>query len=390
MTRDLLAIGLLTLGSCLGVGAVGALLLHRLRQASLRYQLLAAALLPVLAVAVAVAVNVGFMFLSTHDSGVVLLALGLSVVLAGVGGYLVTRRVSAGFRRLATGVQALVADSDTVADPETPGPVAAVERQSPALPAELATALTDLTEARRTLAETRARERAAEASRRELVAFLSHDLRTPLAGLRALSEALEDGVIEDVPRALGHLRATSTRMAALVDDLFALSRAYAPGDAKARASLSLREVISDVTSEAHATAEAAGVGLDVELPSDDRLAVFGNSGDLTRAFANLVANAIMHTEVGSRVQVRAGRAPDGMVQVAVRDQCGGIPEAHLSRVFDTGWRGSPARGAEDGGAGLGLAIARGVVQSHAGMIGVRNVGDGCCFDVELPAPAVPR
>lgn len=383
MTRDLLVIALLTAGSCLAVGAVGALLLHQLRRTRLRNQLLAATLLPVLAVAVAVVVNVRFMFLSTHDSGVVMLALGLSVVLAGVGGYFLARRVNAGFRRLTVEVADLVADA-TPDSGAAPKPDA---REVPALPAELAEALSDVDQARQALAEARARERAAEASRRELVTFLSHDLRTPLAGLRALIEALEDGVISDVPRALGHLRATSTRMASLVDDLFALSRVQGSGVAKSRVQLSLAEVIADVTSEARPTAAAAAVELEVDLPADDRLAVFGNSADLSRAFANLVGNAIRHTEAGSRVRVRAGRAADGSVEVAVRDQCGGIPEDHLSRVFDTGWRGSPGRAAEDGGAGLGLAIARGVVQSHAGMIGVRNVGDGCCFDVELPAPA---
>ncbi|HEV2927666.1 MAG TPA: ATP-binding protein, partial [Propionibacteriaceae bacterium] len=75
----------------------------------------------------------------------------------------------------------------------------------------------------------------------------------------------------------------------------------------------------------------------------------------------------------------------GAVRVQVADQCGGIPEPHLAKVFETGWRGSPARDGDDGGAGLGLAIARGVVRSHDGQIGVRNTGDGCAFELELPS-----
>ena len=75
--------------------------------------------------------------------------------------------------------------------------------------------------------------------------------------------------------------------------------------------------------------------------------------------------------------------------MAVVDGCGGIPEGNLARVFDTGWRGTPSRGTDGGGAGLGLAIARGVVESHRGEIGVRNVEGGCRFEVDLPASTPP-
>ena len=116
------------------------------------------------------------------------------------------------------------------------------------------------------------------------------------------------------------------------------------------------------------------------------MAVLGSADDLARALTNLAANAIRHTEPGTAIRLEAGRAEDGHVQIAVIDGCGGIPDDHLPRVFDTGWRGTPARG-DDGGAGLGLAIARGVVESHAGEISVRNVTGGCRFELSLPAPA---
>jgi signal transduction histidine kinase len=91
-----------------------------------------------------------------------------------------------------------------------------------------------------------------------------------------------------------------------------------------------------------------------------------------------------HTDPDQAVRISADRAEDGSVRVLVMDGCGGIPETYLDRVFDTGWRGSPARGSSDGGAGLGLAIARGVVESHQGEIAVRNTETGCCFEVALP------
>jgi signal transduction histidine kinase len=255
-----------------------------------------------------------------------------------------------------------------------------------AAPRELAQVLQDLAETRRTLAESRTRERAAERSRQELVSFMSHDLRTPLAGLRALTEGLEDGVIADVPRAMSQLRATVARMNVLVDDLFALSRVQGTRGAKPQTMVSLAELVSDVASESTASARTQGVRLEVDLPDDDRLAVLGSSDDLARALTNLTTNAIRHTDPGLVVRLEGRRAADGHVRIAVVDGCGGIPEASLARVFDAGWRGTPSRSGDDGGAGLGLAIARGVVDSHDGEISVRNVHGGCRFEVSLPAP----
>jgi signal transduction histidine kinase len=145
-------------------------------------------------------------------------------------------------------------------------------------------------------------------------------------------------------------------------------------------------LISDVADESAATARAHGVRLEVDLPEDDRLAVLGSSDDLARALTNLATNAIRHTEPGLPVHLMGRRAEDGHIRVAVSDGCGGIDESNLARVFDTGWRGTPSRSGDDGGAGLGLAIARGVVESHGGVISVRNVEGGCRFEVALPVP----
>ena len=381
--NDLLAIIALTVVTCLAVGVIGALVLHLVRRKSLRYQLTIATLLPLLAVVATVMINVRLMFISGHDSTVILIGLSTSVLLGVLGAWLVLRQITRASRQVGAGLQQLVADTSgpDAATAPTAGPAPALS--SAGVPQELATVIDELSETRRRLAESRARERTAEQSRRELVSFMSHDLRTPLAGLRALAEGLEDGVISDVPRALSHLRGTVGRMTVLVDDLFALSRVQGGESTKPQSLVSLTELIGDVASESAATAAAQGVLLTADLP-DDRLALHGSADDLARALANLVSNAIRHTDTGGTVRIEAGRS-DGHVRVAVTDGCGGIPEESLARVFDAGWRGTPSRGGDDGGAGLGLAIAQGVVESHDGRISVRNVDGGCRFDVELPA-----
>lgn len=378
---DLMTIIGLTLACCVAVGLVGLALLHLVRSRSLGQQLTIATLLPVVAVATTVLINVQLMFLSAHDSLVILIALLVSLLLAALGAWLVVRRISRASRRVGAGLLQLVSDSAGNTSVVADGPA-----ETDAAPRELALVLDDLAETRRTLAESRARERAAEQARQELVSFMSHDLRTPLAGLRALSEGLEDGVIADVPRAMAHLRATVARMSVLVDDLFALSRVQGITEAKPQTMVSLTELISDVASESAATARTQGVRLEVDLPENDRLAVLGSADDLARALSNLATNAIRHTDPGLVVQLEGRRADDGHVRVSVSDGCGGIPESSLTRVFDTGWRGTPSRSGDDGGAGLGLAIARAVVESHGGEISVRNVAGGCRFEVALPVP----
>ena len=378
--KDFLIIFALTLVSCCAVGLIGLALLHLVRYRSLRQQLAIATLLPVVAVATTVLINVRLMFLSTHDSLVILIALLTSLLLAALGAWLVVHRISRASRRVGAGLHELVSDSASGA------PIAADAPAQVAAPRELAQVLEDLAETRRTLAESRARERAAEQARQELVSFMSHDLRTPLAGLRALSEGLEDGVITDVPRAMSQLRATIARMSVLVDDLFALSRVRGAGEAKPQTMVSLAELVSDVASESAVSASTQGVQLKVDLPDGDRLAVLGSSDDLARALTNLTTNAIRHTDPGLAVKLEGRRTNDGHIRIGVIDSCGGIPDASLPRVFDAGWRGTTSRSTDDDGAGLGLAIARGVVESHDGEISVRNVEGGCRFDVTLPAP----
>jgi signal transduction histidine kinase len=214
---------------------------------------------------------------------------------------------------------------------------------------------------------------------------MSHDLRTPLAGLRALAEGLEDGVIDDPKPALAQMRVTVDRMNSLVDDLFELSRLTAGEPSRKLMSVSLAELADEVAALVDHQARARDVRIEVDRPADDRLRVIGDADELSRALTNLVANAVRHTPAGGVVRLVADRAPDGRVRCTVVDACGGIAEPDLPRLFDVGWRGSADRTPDDGGAGLGLAIAQGVVHAHDGTIDVTNVPGGCRFELSLPA-----
>ena len=242
-------------------------------------------------------------------------------------------------------------------------------------------------------AETRrAAERAGEASRRELVAWVSHDLRTPLAGIRAMSEALEDAVVVDPAEIAGYARRINTetvRLSGMVDDLFELSRINAGALNLAFHNIAVEGLVADVLESTAPSARQRGIVLHAR--ADGRWpTVSGSDAELTRILRNLLVNAVRHTPDDGSVTVVAGS--DGVeAWLAVHDECGGIPEHDLPKVFDVAFRGEPARPAAQDrattGAGLGLAIARGLVELHGGRIAVRNDGDGCRFEVRLPLAA---
>ncbi len=236
------------------------------------------------------------------------------------------------------------------------------------------------------LAESRERGRALESSRRELVAWVSHDLRTPLAGLRAMTEALEDDLVDDPARYHAQMRTEVERMTRLVDDLFELSRIHSGALRLSVEEVSLGDVISDALAGADPVARAQGVRLWGAV--DDGARVLADARELSRVVSNLLMNAIRHTPSDGTVEV-SGRITVHGVEVTVRDECGGIPDEDLGRVFDVAWRGNHARTPEPDapttGAGLGLAIVRGIVEAHRGSVDVTNEAPGCRFLVRLPA-----
>jgi signal transduction histidine kinase len=253
---------------------------------------------------------------------------------------------------------------------------------APARPAtaELAHVSRELAATSAKLAESRDRERALESSRRELVAWISHDLRTPLAGLRAMSEALEDGVAADPARYLRQIRTEVERLNDMVGDLFELSRIHAGTLALTRSRMSLYDLVGDALAGADPLARELGVRLVGDRIEPVPVEVDGK--EMSRVLGNLLVNAIRRTPADGTVAVAAERSADGVV-LSVTDGCGGIPEDDLARVFDTGWRGTHAR-TPPAGAGLGLAIVRGIVEAHQGRAAVRNVSGGCRFEVTLP------
>jgi signal transduction histidine kinase len=230
------------------------------------------------------------------------------------------------------------------------------------------------------------RERALERSRRELVAWVSHDLRTPVAGIRAMVEALDDGLLDEpgeIKRYHLQLITEADRLARLVDDLFELSRIEADALQLTIDQVPLGELVSDAVATAAAVAQAKGVRIDGRIHNLQPI-VAGSAPELTRIVHNLLDNAIRHTPSGGTVEVLV-RCRDTTAEVSVRDGCGGIPDDELDRVFDLAYRGDPARTPiAIAGAGLGLAIARGLAEAHRGDIAVHNELGGCRFTVRLP------
>ncbi len=339
---DIFVLVAVSFGAALAVGAAGrvvlALLGRRTGADGLRARTVIIALVPVASLAGGSAVAAGAMFVSTHDLAALL------VILAGAG---------------TTGVLGAL----TLA--------AEVERT------------------RRHAAETAERERRLERSRRELVAWVSHDLRTPLAGIRAMVEALADGVVADadtIERYHATMLVEADRLARLVDDLFELSRIQADAVHLCIERVSLGDVASDAIASAAVVAAAKGVRLDGCAPDPSPL-VPASTPEMARVVRNLLDNAIRHTPAGGAVRVEVAVGVDADADhavLSVADECGGIPEVDLARVFDLAYRGDTARTPGDGGAGLGLAIARGFVEAHHGDIAVRNEAGGCRFTVRLP------
>ena len=171
----------------------------------------------------------------------------------------------------------------------------------PKLTSQLDEVRRELSATARRLAASREREQALEASRRELVAWVSHDLRTPLAGLRAMTEALEDGVVDDPQLSYKRMHADVDRLATMVDDLFELSRIQSGTFAVTTERISLDDVVSDCLAALQPLATEQGVEL--RGHSNGALAVTGNVRELNRALTNLVANAIRHTDAGGTVDV---------------------------------------------------------------------------------------
>ena len=381
---DLIIIAAVALGASLVVGALGLAVLLLVRRAPILVRVCTVVATALLSVVVGMLVIMQAMYVSEHDFTVFLaIAAASSITSLGVA-VVLGRVIAAEGSRLRDLARALGDGLPLV-------PIAAARARDRGRSAELAAVSSELVSAGARLDAARAEVAALDASRRELVAWISHDLRTPLAGMRAMAEALEDGLVDDPQRYHRQIGAQVDRLADMVDDLFELSKIQSGTFRPARDRISLYDLVSDAVAELHLLAEARQVRLrEVGVPG---ATVVGDARELTRVVENLLTNAIQHSAPGSEVVVSIGAGGSGEVSMSVADAGGGIPEADLAEVFRPGWRGTAARtphavGGRTGSAGLGLAIVQGIVQAHAGDVTVRNVDGGCRFEVRLPA-AVP-
>ncbi|MGO4805759.1 sensor histidine kinase [Arthrobacter sp. 2MCAF15] len=402
------------------IGAASLLILKPLRRASFAVQICVVVLAAVAVLTAGMVSAFNAMFISARDLEVMWYVLAVASAVAVAIALVLGSRVSRNAKELAEAAR-------SIGRGESPG------IQSVVMSHELAALAAELESSSRMLEASRQREAAIENARRELVSWISHDLRTPLASMRAMAEALEDGMAADVPGYYRKIIAQTDLMAGMVNDLLELSKIHA-GTMRLKAEpLDLYDLASDAIADLAALAEQHGITLDGGGRRESLALADGPS--MGRAIRNVVLNAIVHSAPGSHVTVEVGRDGDRAV-VAVTDGCGGIPEADLPHVFETGWQKDPARrragrwAAPEGpgmdrtgldgtgldgtglgrtgldgtgvgstgvpdtdepagakrysGAGLGLSIVAGIVSAHQGTVTVENVDGGCRFSLLLP------
>ena len=225
-----------------------------------------------------------------------------------------------------------------------------------------------------------------EKLRRDLIAWVGHDLRTPLASVRAIIEALIDGVVEE-PETVKRYLLTAKRdigaLSILLDDLFEMAQIDAGGIRLNRDANSLSDLVSDTLESFSNSAIEKGIMLSGEVaPGTDPVLL--DAQQIGRVLGNLVGNAIRYSPSGAQIQVDA-RPIIGGVEVSVTDTGDGINAEDLSQVFEQFYRGEKSRNRATGGSGLGLAIAKGIVEAHSGKISVTSeVGKGSRFCFTLP------
>ena len=368
-----LQVVLIAAGCTSAVGVMGMGVIRLLRRASLRLSLQVSGAIVVLAVVAGTLGTAEAMFLSPHDLRVVVMVCTVAAVVAVGFGCLIGQQLQAGSLALRLAARSLGDQDGGYLSPAGP------------MMAELAALSRELAETSEKLTKSREREHALDQSRRQLVAWVSHDLRTPLAGLHAMAEALEDGLAAEPARYHRQIRAEVGRLARMVDDLFELSRVQAGTLRLSPGQIALEDLINDALASTEALARARGIRL--TSASHAPLMIRADPREMTRVLTNLLVNAIRHTPQEGNVHVVAAPEAGGAL-LAVADGCGGIPEADLACVFDTAWRGPRERGLDTGsGAGLGLAIVRSIVEAHQGQVSVVNTKRGCRFEVRLPTPA---
>lgn len=325
-----------------------------------------------------VLITAGFMFLSSHDLTLLAVLIGFALCVSSFLGLAVARSISDPIDRLADAVDRL---DGTYAIQAEPGG-----------PPELAR-LTDAFNAmvQRLGAAAREREKS-ESARLELVAAISHDLRTPIASARLRLEAIEDGLLDDETQRsyLTNVQADLSRLSRLIDDLFEVSRIESGALQLKPVPTNLAVLAAEAIEGVRPQADHKGVKINSQVDPDLSL-INLDPASLERALRNLLENAVRYTSDGGTVGLDVRPAGAHSVVLDVHDSGVGIASADAERIFEPFYRGDAARGRDGGGAGLGLAIARGLVAAHGGTLDYRDgAGGGSTFRITLPAAGLPE
>jgi signal transduction histidine kinase len=353
---------LVVAGATLAAGIAGALLLQRLP--SMRLQLAGLALVAVLLPLAAVVLSGVVMFSSGHDLAI-LLAAAASSTAALAAAFLLEGSILRSLERVRSASSALARGDLGARAPES----------GPAELAELAASFNEMAANLEELFD----------ARRQLVAWASHDLRTPLASMQAMLEALEDG-LADPQRYVPAMREQVRTLGVLVDDLFELARIDAGVLTLELREASLAGLVRSCVRGLEAEAQARRVALTARIDGSDA-AVRCAPDKVQRVLFNLLTNALRHTPSDGAVAVVVEPLEEE-VRVTVEDTGEGLPADSLRRIFDRFWRGDRARSRATGGAGLGLAIARGLVEAQGGRIWAENrPGGGAKVSFTLPRAA---
>jgi signal transduction histidine kinase len=357
-----IAFALVVAAATLGAGLVAALLLRRLP--TLRLQLVGLGLVAVLLPLAAVFLSGVVMFSSEHDLTILAVATA-SATAALAAALLLGGSILRSIERVRSASSALARGDLAARAPE----------DGPAELAELAGSFNEMAENVEGLFD----------ARRQLVAWASHDLRTPLASMQAMLEALEDGLAEPA-HYLPAMREQVRTLGLLVDDLFELARIDAGVLTLELHELPLGPLVDSCLRGLEAEAAARHVTLHAEINGSDAT-VQAAPDKIERVLLNLLANALRHTPSDGSVGIVVQSLGEE-VQVTVEDTGEGVSSEAVRRMFDRFWRGDRARSRERGGAGLGLAIARGLVEAHGGRIWAESrPGGGARVSFTLPRAA---
>lgn len=311
-----------------------------------------------------VLVLAGLMFVNQHDLALSLVLMIFAAIIATSYGIFVSASVTDHLRRLAETAQ-------EVAEGNLDARVPVSGRD------EVAQAGMAFNEMAAQLEQAAADRREVEQLRRDLIAWTSHDLRTPLTSIRAMIEALHDGLVSDeetVRRYYRTIRADIVSLNVLIDDLYELAQLEAGGLQMERSLASLHDLISDALESFQALARKRDIMLEGTVDEGiDPVKV--NAQKIGRVLNNLIGNAVKYTPPGGKVCVSAWRDGDGF-HITVEDSGPGFAEEDLPRVFEQFYRGEEARSRATGGAGLGLAIAQAIVEGHEGQMWAGNRLEG--------------